>query len=31
MIHPHSELRLINDAIGQGVVATKFIPRGAIT
>ena len=28
MIHPHSELRSINDAIGQGVVATRLIPRG---
>ena len=31
MIHPHTELRFINDAIGYGVVATKFIPRGTIT
>jgi hypothetical protein len=31
MVHPHSELRLINDAIGQGVVATRSIPRGTIT
>jgi uncharacterized protein len=31
MIHPHTELRYINDTIGYGVVATKFIPRGTIT
>ena len=31
MIHPHTELRLINDEIGYGVVATRFIPKGTIT
>jgi uncharacterized protein len=31
MIHPHTELRFINDKIGHGVVATKFIPKGTIT
>ncbi|WP_455170457.1 SET domain-containing protein [Aegicerativicinus sediminis] len=31
MIHPHTELRFINEEIGHGVVATKFIPAGTIT
>jgi hypothetical protein len=31
MIHPHTELRFINDTIGFGVVATAPIPRGTIT
>jgi uncharacterized protein len=31
MIHPHTELKYINDKIGYGVVATKFIPKGTIT
>lgn len=31
MIHPHSELRFINNEIGYGVVATHFIPKGTIT
>jgi len=31
MIHPHTELRFINDQIGYGVVATRLIPRGTIT
>lgn len=31
MIHPNTELRFINEAIGYGVVATKFIPKGTIT
>ncbi len=30
MIHPWTELRFINDAIGYGVVATRFIPKGTI-
>jgi hypothetical protein len=30
MIHPDSELRPINDAIGLGVVATQPIPRGTV-
>ena len=31
MIHPHTELRFISKEIGYGVVATQFIPAGAIT
>lgn len=31
MIHPHTELRFINDEIGYGVVAKQFIPKGTIT
>ena len=31
MIHPHTELQFINKEIGNGVVATKFIPAGTIT
>ena len=31
MIHPHTEIRFINEIIGHGVVATKFIPAGTIT
>jgi uncharacterized protein len=31
MIHPHTELQFINDRIGYGVVATRFIPKGTIT
>ena len=31
MIHPHTELRFINDQIGYGVVATRLIPCGTIT
>ncbi|MET0786744.1 MAG: SET domain-containing protein [Paenisporosarcina sp.] len=31
MIHPHTELRYINDQIGFGVFATKLIPKGTIT
>ncbi len=31
MIHPDTELRLINNDIGYGVVATRFIPKGTIT
>lgn len=30
MIHPATELRLINDTIGYGVVATRLIPKGTI-
>ena len=30
MIHPHTELKYINDAIGYGVFATYFIPKGTI-
>jgi hypothetical protein len=31
MIHPHTELRFINDKIGYGVVATQLLPQGTIT
>ena len=31
MIHPDTELRKINDAIGHGVYAVKLIPKGSIT
>lgn len=31
MIHPHSELRMIDQNIGHGVFATRFIPKGTIT
>jgi hypothetical protein len=31
MIHPDTELRLVNPQIGYGVFATRFIPRGTIT
>lgn len=31
MIHPHTELRFINESIGYGVFATAFIPKGTIT
>ncbi len=31
MIHPQTELRFINEAIGYGVFATAFIPKGTIT
>ena len=31
MIHPHTELRFINDEIGYGIVALKPIPQGTIT
>jgi hypothetical protein len=30
MIHPHTEVRFINDAIGYGVFATQSIPKGTI-
>lgn len=30
MMHPDTELRYINDEIGYGVFATKFIPKGTI-
>lgn len=30
MIHPHTELRLINEQMGYGVFATHFIPKGTI-
>jgi hypothetical protein len=31
LIHPHSELRFINDAIGYGLFATRPIPKGTVT
>lgn len=31
MMHPHTELRFISEAIGHGVVATRDIPAGTIT
>ncbi len=31
MIHPHTELRLVNDIVGYGVFATELIPEGSIT
>ncbi len=31
MIHPHTEVRFINEVIGYGVVATRPIPAGTIT
>ena len=31
MIHPYTEIKKVNDIIGLGVFATRFIPRGTIT
>lgn len=31
MMHPHTELRWVNNHIGRGVFATRPIPRGTIT
>jgi hypothetical protein len=31
LIHPDSELRLVNPAIGYGVFATRLIPKGTVT
>lgn len=31
MIHPHTEIKFINETIGYGVVATQPIPAGTIT
>jgi uncharacterized protein len=31
MMHPDTEVRFINEVIGYGVVAKKFIPMGTIT
>ncbi|TCP28669.1 hypothetical protein EV195_101850 [Tenacibaculum skagerrakense] len=31
MIHPHTELKFINNEVGYGVVAKQFIPAGTIT
>lgn len=30
MIHPDTEVRFVNDTVGHGVFATKFIPAGTI-
>ena len=30
MMHPHTEVRLVNPAIGRGVFATQFLLRGTI-
>lgn len=31
MLHPDTEVRFINESVGYGVVATRFIPKGTIT
>lgn len=31
MMHPDTEVQFINDVVGYGVVAKKFIPKGTIT
>jgi len=31
MLHPHTELRRINDEVGYGLFATRLIPLGTIT
>jgi hypothetical protein len=31
MLHPHTELRHVNDRIGYGIFATRRIPKGTIT
>lgn len=31
MIHPHTEIRFINDEVGYGVFATRLIPAGTVT
>lgn len=31
MIHPHTKVAFINDEVGNGLVATAFIPKGTIT
>ncbi|MFH2046254.1 MAG: SET domain-containing protein [Pseudomonadota bacterium] len=31
MIHPDTKLHFINDELGYGVVATRFIPEGTVT
>lgn len=31
MIHPDTQLRFMNEKVGYGVFATKFIPEGTIT
>ncbi|MCB0636943.1 MAG: SET domain-containing protein [Lewinella sp.] len=31
MVHPHTQLRFINEHMGYGVFATQLIPKGTIT
>ncbi|MDX1753738.1 MAG: SET domain-containing protein-lysine N-methyltransferase, partial [Salinimicrobium sediminis] len=31
MMHPDTEVQFINEVVGYGVVAKKFIPKGTIT
>jgi hypothetical protein len=31
MIHPHTKVEFISDEVGNGLVATEFIPAGTIT
>lgn len=31
MMHPHTEIRPVDDVVGLGVFATKLIPRGTMT
>lgn len=30
MMHPHTEVRVINEQMGYGVFATRFIPKGTL-
>jgi hypothetical protein len=30
MLHPHTEVRFINEQIGRGVFATQPIPKGTV-
>lgn len=31
MVHPHTEVRFIDEKVGHGLFATRLIPRGTIT
>lgn len=31
MVHPHTEVRLIDEKVGHGLFATRLIPKGTIT
>ena len=31
MVHPHTEVRFIDENVGHGLFATRFIPKGTIT
>lgn len=31
MIHPYTKVEFINDEVGNGLVATQFIPKGTVT